>query len=153
MKKLISLILVTIFLTSCTLSFKLKGFVYGHSIRQMEADYLKEAKAALGEKPAVNVYTSGLKKYNRIKDAREVKISEEEAEFQVDKTMLQPQFAKMFLDFLVQQSIDKPQQKPEDVLNAFLAQNPEPWPTESFTVRLILKKSGDLWDVASETRL
>lgn len=119
----------------------------------MEKEYVDKAKSLLGEAPAASVYIAGLKKYNRLKNVTEVSLGEGEAEYVIEKTLLKPDFAQEFLNFLVDQAKNHPTRKSQEVLAEFIKTHPEPWPAETFKAKLLLRKDGDQWVVQSETRI
>ena len=139
-----------LFLVGCTLDFRLKGYAYNHSITKLEKDYLEEAQKRFGKMPAAQVYSAGLKKYNRILNVEKVSRTETVAEFKVEKILLDTQFAQKFLDFLNEQTQKFPTRTSEEVLNEFLKTNPEPWPTRAVTTMLKIGQEKDGWLVQSE---
>jgi hypothetical protein len=148
--KTIFLAIAVLILSSCTLDFRLKGYVYNYTVTQLEKEYLQEAQKRFGKMPATDVYSAGLKKYNKILKVEKKSVAENTAEFYVDKVILTPEFAALFLDFLTVQAKDFPERSSEQVLNEFLKENPEPWPTKNIKTLLSLGQEKGQWLVQSE---
>lgn len=154
MKKIFSILAAGLFLgllSGCSLDFRLKGYVYNYTVTQLEKDYLQEAQKRFGKMPATSVYSAGLKKYNRILKVEKKSREGDGAEFLVEKTVLTPEFAAIFLEFLTVQAKEHPQRTSEQVLNEFLKENPEPWPTQEQKTVLKLSQNKGQWAVQSET--
>lgn len=151
--KIFAVLILFFGLTGCSLDFRLKGYVYNHTITKLEKDYLEEADKKFGKMPAADVYKAGLKKYNRILKVEKLSRSEKQAEFTVQKILLEPEFAKEFLDYLSVATKERPQQTAEEVLNQFLKTHPEPWPTKEVQTVLKISQKNKEWIVESESSL